>query len=155
MSQSISFWKQEAKLLPGDHAMHNVNPNLNPNDNPQTISRSSSRVKVIGQIHGHKRKMFPFLFRWRTHITDWNVLSEVGKTRCGAVWKNTDSNTTAPISAWHGRRVCSTQYPVPVGCSSGSYIPYDSKTANIAVWQDRPRMLSAHHYWWITLQIGR
>jgi len=27
MSQSIRFWKQEAQLLPRDHAMRNVNPN--------------------------------------------------------------------------------------------------------------------------------
>jgi len=33
MSQSISFWKQEAQLLPRDHAMRNSNPNRNPNRN--------------------------------------------------------------------------------------------------------------------------
>jgi len=33
MSQSISFWKQEAQLLRRDHNMRNVNPNLNPSHN--------------------------------------------------------------------------------------------------------------------------
>ena len=33
MSQSVSFWKQEAQLLPTDHAMRNVNPKLHPNYN--------------------------------------------------------------------------------------------------------------------------
>jgi len=34
MSQSISFWKQEAPSLPRDHVMRNINPLLNPNYNP-------------------------------------------------------------------------------------------------------------------------
>jgi len=33
-STDTFFWKQEAELLPRDHAMRNVNPNLNPNRNP-------------------------------------------------------------------------------------------------------------------------
>jgi len=34
MSQSVSFCKQDAQLLPRDYAMHNVNSNLSPNRNP-------------------------------------------------------------------------------------------------------------------------
>ena len=39
MSKSISFCKQEAQLLPRDHAKRNVSRNLNPSHSPNPHDR--------------------------------------------------------------------------------------------------------------------
>jgi len=43
MSQSVSFCKQEAQLLPRDRAMRNVNSNLNPNRYPNPNPNHTKR----------------------------------------------------------------------------------------------------------------
>jgi len=47
MSQSISFWKQEAQLLPRDHVICNINPNLNRNRKPNTNDFNSTKHNPI------------------------------------------------------------------------------------------------------------
>jgi len=52
MSQSISFWKQEAQLLPRDNAMLNVNPNLNPNHNPNPNDPNCTKLNPnVNALH--------------------------------------------------------------------------------------------------------
>jgi len=55
VNQSVNFCKQEAQLLPIDHAMHNVNPNLNPNRNPNCNDANfSERNANVNQLmHPH------------------------------------------------------------------------------------------------------
>jgi len=50
-----SVWKQEAQLLPRDHAMCNVNPKLNPNHTPNPNDPNSTKCNpnVNQLMHPH------------------------------------------------------------------------------------------------------